>query len=234
MLDDVYYAPPEQIRSDTILLDEDERRHLVTVTRHAVGDRITIVDGQGNFFGAVIERIEKKRVECRVQSAEVQNPQRRIVLGAGLLRNPARFDFLVEKATELGVSAIVPLITERVLIHRAKTERWEKIALSAMKQSGRAYLPAITGLTQYTDFLGATPKGTFAVIPHERGTHTPLAQLVGSSGGGDCSICIGPEGGFTDGEVQRAVEQGFQPVTLGEFRLRAETAAVAAVALCSR
>jgi len=232
MLDDVYFAPPDQVQGDRIHLGEEERRHLVTVTRHVVGDTITIVDGAGSVFTARVDRIQKKSAECQVLARGSQQHGPNIEIGVGLLRNPSRFDLLVEKATELGVSSIVPLATERVLIHRTKTDHWKKIALSAMKQSGRAFLPSIGALTSFDEFVRSAPRSALALIPHERGDHPSLSQVLVAQGTEDIRVCIGPEGGFTDGEVDRAIRAGFHVVTMGSYRLRTETAAIVAVTLC--
>ncbi len=233
MLDDVFYAPPRDIHGDRIVLDDDERRHLITVTRHDVGDTITVVDGLGTAYACVIQEIDKKNVVCAVRSHATTALHPRIVLGFGLLRNPSRIDSLVEKATELGVSRFVPVLTERVLHHRIKADRWEKIALAAMKQSGRSHLPTIASLTPLNEFFNATPASALAIIPHEKGSYPPLTQVRATQDFDEIAICVGPEGGFTDEEIDLAVKHGYQPVSLGEYRLRAETAAIAAVANCS-
>jgi len=232
MLDDVFFAPADRMHEDRIQLDEEERRHLVTVTRHGVGDEITIVDGLGAVYTARVDRIQKKTVECQVLSRTSQQHGPHIEIGVGLLRNPSRFDLLVEKATELGVSSIVPLATERVHIHRTKSDHWNKIALSAMKQSGRAFLPTIAALTPFEEFVHSTPSSALALIPHERDNHPSLSHVLAAHGNEDIRICIGPEGGFTGKEVDQAVQAGFHAVSLGNYRLRAETAAIAALTLC--
>ncbi len=230
MLDDVFYAPADHIQSDTIILDGDERRHLVTVTRHTVGAKITIADGAGTLYESIIDRIGKNAVECRILSSTHLDRKPTIVLGVGLLKNPSRVDLLVEKAAELGVAVLVPLTTTRVQIHRVKTDHWQKIALAAMKQSGRAHRMAINPLTTFEEFVATLGEGTCGIIPHEKLTRgSLLAELRGSTAE-DFQVCVGPEGGFTEAEVQRAVEKGFRPVSLGSYKLRTETAALATVA----
>jgi 16S rRNA (uracil1498-N3)-methyltransferase len=143
-----------------------------------------------------------------------------------VLKNPSRFDYLVEKTVELGVSKIVPLLTERSIRKGTKVDRWQSIALAAMKQCGRCILPSITQPAPFDAFLLSVPADAVKLIPHEK---ADAGEFHVS--GHDVVMCIGPEGGFSDSEVQRAVKAGFKPVTLGPRRLRAETAAVVATVI---
>ena len=228
-----FFAPPENLHGDRILLSQEERRHLVTVTRHHTGDAVTIIDGQGNVYTATIERIGREDVECVILSHTVQRESFHIVIGVGVLKNPARFDFLVEKATELGVREIVPLVTERTMTNRVKSEHWERLALAAVKQSGRAILPTLLPLTSLKEFVRRKKENSLAIIPHEKISVPLLFDVVQHDSRPFVRICIGPEGGFSDAELQEAVEAGFQPVSLGPHRLRTETAAVAAMTFCA-
>ena len=228
-----FFAPPENIHGNRILLSHEERRHLVTVTRHRTGDTVTIIDGLGNIYTATIERIGREDVECAVLSHTVQQESFHIVLGVAVLKNPARFDFLVEKATELGVREIVPLVTERTMTNRVKTEHWQRLALAAVKQSGRSILPTLLPLSSIREFVRGKKENSLAVIPHEKISVPLLSDVVQHDTRPFMRICIGPEGGFSDAELQEAVEAGFQAVSLGPHRLRTETAAVAAMTFCS-
>jgi 16S rRNA (uracil1498-N3)-methyltransferase len=137
-------------------------------------------------------------------------------------------DFLVEKLTELGVSAIVPLATERTISDHARIARWEKIALAAMKQSCRCVLPAFAELTPFSEFVAQT-RHERKIIPHEAADAPHLRERLGA-GWTSATVCIGPEGGFSEREVALAVKEGFEPVLLGPRRLRTETAAIVAAA----
>lgn len=230
MLNEVYYAPPSDLRGDHIILSHDERRHLVTVVRHRPGDVITIVDGLGSVYTAAIGQIGKDTVQCHIHSREQQTRPVRIVLGVGLLKNPSRFDFLVEKSTELGVAEIVPLATARTIATRGKSEHWAKLALAAMKQSGRAYLPTIAPVVSFGDFVRARRGDELALLAHEKSSGSSLHELLRAGAHTAIRIAIGPEGGFNESEVAGALEAGWREASLGEYRLRTETAAVAAVA----
>jgi 16S rRNA (uracil1498-N3)-methyltransferase len=190
------------------------------------------VDGRGTIYHATIAEIRPTEVMCDVASVEHLDEPNRIVLGVGVLKNPARLDYLVEKATELGVNEIVFLVTERSVSTRLKTGHWEKLALSAMKQSGRSHLPHIAGLASFGEFLKTPAGDCLKLIPHEQIASPSLLQVRAMHRHRSFQICIGPEGGFTEGEVGQAEDAGYHAVSLGPYRLRTETAAVTAVALC--
>lgn len=223
-----FYTPPAWVSGEELTIEGDEFNHLTHVMRRRIGDIIRVVDGLGNAYDAVIGGIAGKKAVCRIEvrHAFLNEPRMKLTLGVGLLKNPSRFDFLVEKATELGVSSIVPLITERTIPKQAKTGRWQKLALAAMKQSGRCILPAIGDTLSLQDFFLAAPAGSYRVLPHEKAI-APIGNPRDQATHG--VVCIGPEGGFTEDEVQEGVDQGFMVVTLGSRRLRTETAAITTV-----
>jgi 16S rRNA (uracil1498-N3)-methyltransferase len=225
-----FYAPPEAVRGDQCVIAEEEFAHLTHVMRRKVGDPLRIADGTGMAYDAVITGIEGRRALCRIEARHplLNEPRVRVTLGAGLLKNPSRFDMLVEKGTELGVVRFVPLLTERTIPRHARTDRWRKIALSAMKQAGRCVLPEVAEPVSLAEYLRSLPSGGLGIIPHEQ---TEGPALRGPIPGAEVRICIGPEGGFTDLEVAGAVSAGFRPVSLGRRRLRTETAALLAAGL---
>jgi 16S rRNA (uracil1498-N3)-methyltransferase len=154
-----------------------------------------------------------------------------VTLAVSLLRNPARFDVLVEKATELGVRTIIPMICARTVPRSEKHNRLEKIALSAMKQCGRSWLPRIQPLTAFESMLDRAGGYALRLIPHEK---TEQSQFIGSvlqhhPDALSALIVIGPEGGFSEEEMRLANEKGLVPISLGPRRLRAETAAISAL-----
>jgi 16S rRNA (uracil1498-N3)-methyltransferase len=192
-----------------------------------------LVDGADTSYEAVIRLIDRIHAECEILTTHhrANEPRIDITLAVSLLRNPARFDVLVEKATELGVRTIVPLLCERTIPKSEKHSRLEKIALSALKQCGRSYLPRIQPLSSFEALLGEAHEYSLRLIPHEK---TEQSQFIGSvlqhhSNLRSVLIVIGPEGGFTDHEVALSGEKGFILISLGPRRLRAETAAISAV-----
>jgi len=212
-----------------LTIDGDEFNHLTHVMRKNVGDAIRIVDGKGNAFDATIAEITKRSARCLILAnhSRLHEPEIDVTVASGLLKNPSSFDFLVEKVTELGVNAIIPLVTERTIPQHAKTERWQKLALAAMKQSGRCVLPAVHELTSFADFMSSTRAG-LRLIPHEKTEALSLSDIIRKEKYSSVTVCVGPEGGFSDEEIALATKAGFIPVSLGARRLRTETAAIVA------
>ena len=153
-----------------------------------------------------------------------------VTLAVGILKNPSKFDFLVEKVTELGVREIIPLRTKRTIPSQAKIGRWQKLALSAMKQCGRSYLPRIRELTSLDALLQEGHAFDRRIVAHERGANRSSLQDIPLGPGDSAIVLIGPEGGFSEEEFGLCVDAGFTPVSLGERRLRTETAAVVSAA----
>ncbi len=227
-----FYTPPELIGPTALTIAEEEFAHLTHVMRKAPGDAIRVVDGLGTAYDVTIEEISRRSARCSIRTRYVRlnEPSRNVVVAAALLKNSAKFDYLVEKATELGAAGIIPLLTERTIPRNARIDRWHKIALAAMKQSGRCYLPEVHPLTPFGDFLQKSESDSLRLIPHEKTERPRLRDLI-EPGKMPVRICIGPEGGFAEEEIQRAVSAGFIPVNLGPRRLRTETAVIVSVAL---
>jgi 16S rRNA (uracil1498-N3)-methyltransferase len=226
-----FYVPPGSVTPPTLTITGAEFSHMTHVMRMREGDAIRVVDGNGNSYDAFITSITRQAAACRItaHAQHLHEPARSLTLGAGMLKNPSRFDYLVEKAAEIGVVRIVPLLTERTIPRHAKTERWQKLCVAAMKQSGRCVLPEVRQPVPFREFLSSCAGRVLKFIPHEQAEIPLTPSRV--SGDGPAVVCIGPEGGFSDEEVATAQEAGFQPVTLGTRRLRTETAAVVACAI---
>jgi 16S rRNA (uracil1498-N3)-methyltransferase len=258
-----FYAPPERFTAETITLDRDEHAHLVRVLHHQVGDKVMVVDGAGLAAESEIVEIGKTVTRVRIikKSRRLGEPFVHLTLAQAVPKGN-RFDWVIEKATEIGVSAFIPLICERseVTPGAAKNERWHRLALAAMKQSCRSICPAISepvmfgALCRRASSLSAAyadghsgsrsslamykarsgREFDFVLIAHE-GAGDPLPQLVNRSPKPRIGlVLIGPEGGFTDAEIQIARDAGITFFGLGSRRLRAETAGlVAAMKLLS-
>ena len=218
----------------TLTLGEEDSRHCVKVMRMAEGDTIEVVDGNGVLYTCRITMAHPKRCAVEVLDRQVQPPHwgHRIVLGVAPTKNLDRIEWLVEKAVEMGVDRIIPLRchnSERTVL---KTERIRKIMVSAMKQSLKATLPRLDELTPVEQVVGESFDGTRciaycdAMLPREERLTLADAYRPGR----DVMVLIGPEGDFSPEEVQAARAAGFVPVTLGESRLRTETAGMMAVA----
>jgi 16S rRNA (uracil1498-N3)-methyltransferase len=230
---DYFFVDPKDVHDRVALVRGDELKHLSRVLRKKEGEHVVLLDGEDHAFEAVIRMIDATHAECEVLDVKhrVNEPKIDVTLAVSLLRNPARFDFLVEKVTELGVRTIVPLLCERTIPRGEKHTRIEKIALSAMKQCGRSYLPKTQPLTSLASLLDHADDYELRLIPHERieQSHFIGSVLQHHPQINSALIVIGPEGGFSEQEMQLASEKGLVPISLGPRRLRAETAAISAV-----
>jgi 16S rRNA (uracil1498-N3)-methyltransferase len=227
------FLPPELIAAKNgISLPQDKAHHLVSVIRAKTGDEVTIIDGKGKTYLAAISDIKKKAVFVNIIREIKSQPESsiRLMLCQGILKGE-KMDLVIQKATELGVSEIVPLISERCQVrHTRKTDRWRKIAEEAAEQCGRAVIPAVCEPVKYADFIGRLPDG--GLIFWEGGGIRPDIALSRLRSSGKCiRMCVGPEGGFSLPEVEAAEEAGFIRTTLGNSILRAETASIAGAAL---
>ena len=220
--------------ASTLTLGEEDSKHCVKVLRMAEGDTIEVVDGNGNLYTCRITMAHPKRCAIEVVERVEQPPHwgQRIVLGIAPTKNLDRMEWLVEKCVEMGVDRIVPLRchnSERTVL---KTERMKKIMVSAMKQSLKATLPLLDEMTPVEQLMKEPFEGVRCIaycdeqLPRDA-RHT-LARVY--KPGMDVMVLIGPEGDFSPEEVQAAIAAGFVPVTLGESRLRTETAGMMAVA----
>jgi 16S rRNA (uracil1498-N3)-methyltransferase len=224
-----YYTPRENISIDKLLIKGDEAKHLGKVLRKKEGEEIIVTDGERNLFRTKITKISSKEIECDIleKSCNVNEPEIKVYLFQSLLKNPDRFEFVIEKATELGVNKIYPLISENVVNKtRDRHDRWQSIALSAMKQSQRCYLPKVkrpTTLEKASDY-------ETKLIAHER-REKGGRGFRKLAGGSTVAIFIGPEGGFSDTETEKALKSGFRILNLGSRKFRSETAAIVILGL---
>jgi 16S rRNA (uracil1498-N3)-methyltransferase len=198
--------------------------------RHRPGDKITCTNGQGIVVHAEITQIGKDYVQC--EQLDVKNVQRHwkqeVHLAVSLLQQPARFEWLLEKATEIGVNTIIPVITERTLVRKVNMSRFENLCISAMKQSAQCSLPTLQSPALLKDVL----RNSFGNSKKCIAICEPLPELMLATTlreVSDTVILIGPEGDFTTGETDMALSLGWVPVQLGRVRLRAETAALCAL-----
>ncbi len=227
-----FYAPPENLSDGRLVLPEDEAQHAVRALRHAVGDEIVVVDGAGGRYRVRLTEAGKRGAAGEIVSAEreVGEPAHPLVLGLGVLKNAGRFETFVEKAVELGVTEIVPLETERTERARLKPARLAGILVAALKQSGRSRLPALAEPTPLAAVLAGRASGLRILCHEAAGLDALLPRVLARNSGAGVTILVGPEGGFSDGEVAEAEAAGWHVASLGPRRLRAETAALAAAA----
>ncbi len=213
-----------------VTLNEETSRHVVQVLRMKEGENLNLTDGRGNLLNCEIIDANKKHCVAKVIGSQLTaHSSRHIAIAISLLKNPSRFEWFLEKATEIGVSEIIPLICERTEKEKFRHDRMNAICISAMLQSQQCWLPLLHEPTQFSTAIRETNTGG-KLFAHcdESGNRTNLSaiKIFNSS-----TIFIGPEGDFTPDETELALQQGFQPVSLGETRLRTETAGVVAAAL---
>ncbi len=228
----------KNIKDGFVHLDEEESRHLSTVLRRKLGDQLRITDGKGFFYDAELIELGKKQALARItaQHQEQSSGQTRIHMAVAPTKMMERFEWFLEKATEIGVNEITPLLCKRSERDSVRFDRMEKILISAMKQSMRATLPKLNELTPFNKLIGRHKENiknggnTLAYLPWIGNTPQKHLNQVFDPGR-DALILIGPEGDFSLEEVESAVQAGFQPVSLGDARLRTETAAIFALSI---
>ncbi|MEM6795296.1 MAG: RsmE family RNA methyltransferase [Acidobacteriota bacterium] len=222
-----YLTRPELLAGDEPLeVEGDAYRHLFRARRLRLGDRLRVVDGRGSARLATVTEVDRRSATLRLGEAlGSREPARRVDLLVGAPR-PERASWLVEKATELGVSRLVFVATERLSrsYGDSAARRWQRVARSAVEQCGRARMPEISGLRPMADALDESPRPILALVPGG----SPLASRL-PAGSSPVSLVIGPEGGLTAGDLVEIEARGGLPVGLGESILRVETAAVAAL-----
>lgn len=221
----LFYTPDIE---KTLELPEEEAKHCIRVLRLKEGDEITLTDGKGHFFKASISMITTKRCSVSILEKKQENQPWKgyIHLAMAPAKNMGRNEWFAEKATEIGLNELTFLncrFSERKVI---KTERIDKIIISAMKQSLKAQKPVLNSMIKFSDFVKQSFPGKKYIAHCYAGEKTYLPHLVTS--GEEALILIGPEGDFSEEEVTEAIKQGFIPISLGKSRLRTETAALAA------
>lgn len=221
------------VEQSTVELDGSEAHHLLHVLRAKVGDRIGLFNGQGDEAIAEIVEVRKRSAQLRINDCWTTPPDVRELVIATALPKGDRADWLIEKATELGASRIIPLRTVRSVVEprEAKLHRLEQIAVAACKQCGRSRIPRLDSLTPLSDVLRefSTKAATHTVLLTDPTANESFGELLCSKHGTQQSVValIGPEGGFSPEETSLAIASGARPVRLGNHILRIETAALA-------
>ena len=234
-----FFAPPEAFSKQTVTLTGDEARHLREVLRLKTGDEVFIFDGAGKEFRCTID--SARRDETLLSQCEEVAPNRpesplRLTLAVALLKGE-KFDLVVQKATELGVTGIVPMMTRYADIRlrdasdaEKRVTRWRRIAVEAAKQSGRAFVPPMVLPLPFETVMDDSDYSSRLMFSERNGLHLAEA-LKSESQPASVIAMVGSEGGWADEEISAASNAGWRILTLGGRVLRAETAAIAAMVL---
>lgn len=226
-----FYINKSDITENTAIITGEEAQHISRVLRMKKGDSVTLCDGEGFFYEAVLSDFSDKSVTADILSsrrAETE-PKVQITIFQGVPKNP-KLETIVQKATEIGVVRIVPMDTVRAvakLDKAAKVDRLRKIAREAAKQSKRGIVPYVTDTVSFKDAVKMAAEADLAIIPYEEETEVSLKKALSGKSPETVSIMIGPEGGFEKQEISLALENGITSVTLGKRILRTETAPLA-------
>jgi len=217
-------------------LTPDDSQHCVKVLRHREGDSISVIDGKGTFFKCSLTDANPKAALARIDE-EIRNwgtHPYKLTMAVCPTKNIDRYEWFAEKATEFGIDAIAPVIGDHSERKVLKTERLEKILISAAKQSLKASVPSVCEPVPVSDFISAMAgRDVLKLIAYcfedESRPRVSIKDVLSSSDCREVAVLIGPEGDFSVKEAQQAISAGFIPVTLGPSRLRTETAALASV-----
>jgi len=219
------FYTPEIAQDKTFTLSESESKHAIRVLRLKEKDTITLINGKGSFFDATISDANPKKCTVQITTIRTENKAKPYLhIAIAPTKNNDRTEWMIEKCTEIGINEITPTLCKHSERKKIKQERFEKTAISAMKQSLKASLPIVNELTNFNTVVNAAFKGK-KYIAHcykNKQQHFKDIYLKGEN----CMILIGPEGDFSEQEVELALKNGFVPITFGESRLRTETAGI--------
>ena len=222
----IFYIP--DVKGNQISLTPDESKHALKVLRLSAGDQIQVVDGKGGFYQAQIMDAHPKNCTLEILETKKDFGKKNFHLHIAIAptKNIDRFEWFLEKCTEIGIDEITPLLSEHSERKVIKPERLEKILVSAIKQSLKAYLPKLNELKHFGDFIKIEFSGKKFIAHCNEGKKVHLKNLIHQ--GEDVLILIGPEGDFSPEEVEEAKACGFKEISLGDARLRTETAGIVA------
>ena len=223
----LFYSPDISESTLSFSFSKEESNHILKVLRKKMGDLLDITNGKGWLFSAEIIQINSKNCVAKIISKTLQ-PKRnyRVHLAVAPTKMNDRYEWFLEKATEIGVDTITPIICDHSERKIVKTDRFEKILQGAMKQSLNCYLPKLNEPIAFKEFIEYDFEGDLFIAHCEETDRKSLKQQLKPNK--DITILIGPEGDFSVKEIEMAINNKFIPVTLGDTRLRTETAAIVA------
>jgi 16S rRNA (uracil1498-N3)-methyltransferase len=226
-----FYLPPAAWH-DQAQLEEEESRHCAQVLRHAAGDTITVFDGCGRSATATLLDVRKNAVSLEMGDVHFHPSPGPTLLLAQAVPKGKTMEWIIEKAVELGVARIVPLVTRHTVVKYdadeaiKKAQKWQKVALEACKQCGQYWMPIVDAPVDGRDFLAQEHDGGKIIASLAPGAR-PLRRVIEALPASEqVTVMIGPEGDFSSEETQLALDAGYQPASLGDLVLRSETAAL--------
>ena len=223
----LFYNPDINAASETFSFDKEESKHIVKVLRKSEGDILHVTNGLGNLFHCEITLASDKKCTVKINQTESQKPTDFYLhLAVAPTKMNDRFEWFLEKATEIGIHEITPIICEHSERKVIKTERFDKIIQSAMKQSLQYFLPKLNEPVSFKEFINKKHDGTLFIAHCEETDKKLLKEAIVPKE--KYTILIGPEGDFSEKEIETALQNNYIPVSLGNTRLRTETAAVVA------
>ena len=225
---EIFYS--NDIEGAYLRLNEEESAHCVRVLRHRTGDEIAVMDGKGNLLWCTLTDASPKAAVAKIERRQEgfgTHPYR-LTLAVCPTKNNERYEWMAEKATEIAVDTIVPVIGDRSERKVFKTDRLKRLVLSAAKQSLKGVVPSVQESVSVCDFIDMAPDEALKLIAYcFEGEKLSIKEALEQSPASDVVVLIGPEGDFSPREVEKALKAGFKPVHLGDSRLRTETAAIA-------
>lgn len=221
-----FYTP--DIHGNIHRLDKQESQHCINVLRLQEDDRIILVDGKGGYYKAKIKTGDQHKCTIEIISSKHQVGKKnfRLHIAIAPTKNISRFEWFLEKATEIGIDEITPLLCKRSERKTIRNERLDKVIVSAMKQSVKAYKPKLNRITNFSEFISLKHPSTKFIAWCDKKSNPELKELV--TKGDDILILIGPEGDFSTEEIHQATKNGFHSIQMGTSRLRTETAGLVA------
>lgn len=223
----LFYNPDIDQSTETFSFDKEESRHIIKVLRKKDSDILHVTNGLGLLFETEITLASDNKCIVQVLSIKkTDEPKFRLHLAVAPTKMNDRFEWFLEKATEIGIQEITPIICDRSERKVINQERFEKIILSAMKQSNETYLPRLNEAISFKEFVKKQNEGLQLIAHCEETDKKSLKDILKPNE--NVTLLIGPEGDFSEKEIALALENNYQPVTLGNTRLRTETAAIVA------
>ncbi|MFH1552535.1 MAG: 16S rRNA (uracil(1498)-N(3))-methyltransferase [Candidatus Omnitrophota bacterium] len=235
-----FYVPKENVRKDEITIEGEEAHHVLDVMRMQGGDKVVVFDGTGREYTGFIKEINRRFKKIIVEIVRTEKPPAESIPEITLAQaipKKGKMDYIIEKATELGVSRVVPLVSDRTVVRfddagcRRKVQRWQKKAVEASKQCGRASVPKIDKVTSFSEMVSRLDRYDLVLLACLTDKTVPIKKSLTGFESGKILVFIGPEGDFTPKEIQMASVDNCKQVSLGKRVLKSDTAGLFVLAV---